>query len=200
MTSCSAAGICGRSPLSSSLSFWLVRSDVGILDSTGMPPLAAGANRRLLVWLLQDFAFAEHLQPLFQGRSSMSLLPPRQINGGKMVLYAFDVDQTLWLSGGPIKLADLMELRNSGHLLGLCGNFAAVTLRMPEWHYLFSFIGPMAMTKEAFLLQVRQYVPADEYVMVGNIQGVSGESDDHGAASRAGWRFISETAFSLGAR
>jgi hypothetical protein len=93
-----------------------------------------------------------------------------------------------------------MELRNSGHLLGLCGNFAAVTLRMPEWHYLFSFIGPMAMTKEAFLLQVRQYVPADEYVMVGNIQGVSGESDDNGAASRAGWRFISETAFSLGAR
>src|SRR5712691_5349891 len=79
-------------------------------------------------------------------------------------------------------------------------NFAAVTLRMPEWHYLFNFIGPMAMTKEAFLLQVRQYVPADEYVMVGNIQGVSGESDDHGAASRAGWRFISETAFSLGAR
>ncbi len=130
----------------------------------------------------------------------MNLLPPRQTNGGKMVLYAFDVDQTLWLSGGPINLADLMELRNSGHLLGLCGNFAAVTLRMPEWHYLFSFIGPMAMTKEAFLLQLRQYVPADEYVMVGNIQGVSGESDDHGAASRAGWRFISETAFSLGAR
>jgi hypothetical protein len=75
-----------------------------------------------------------------------------------------------------------------------------VTLRLPEWHYLFSFIGPMAMTKEAFLVQVRQHVPADDYVMVGNIQGVSGESDDHGAASRAGWRFISETAFSLGAR
>jgi Sigma-70 region 2 len=128
----------------------------------------------------------------FEGRS--------RTNGGKMVVYAFDVDQTLWLSGGPITFADLMELRNSGHLLGLCGNFAAVTLRMSEWHYLFSFIGPMAMTKEAFLIQVRQYVPADEYVMVGNIQGISGESDDHGAASRAGWRFISETAFSRGAR
>ena len=101
----------------------------------------------------------------------MSLLPPRQRSGSTMVLYTFDVDHTLWLSDGPIKLADLMELRNSGQLLGLCGNFAAVTLRMPEWHYLFSFIGPMAMTKEAFLLQVRQYVPADEYVMVGNIQG-----------------------------
>jgi hypothetical protein len=130
----------------------------------------------------------------------MSLLSPRQRSGGTIVLYAFDVDHTLWLSGGPIKLADLMGLRNSGHLLGLCGNFAAVTRQLPKWHHLFSFIGPMAMTKEAFLLQVRQYVPADEYVMVGNIQGVSGESDDHGAASRAGWRFIREMAFSLGAR
>src|SRR5919201_1627458 len=35
--------------VSNSLSFWLVRSDAGILDSTGMPPLAAGANRRRLV-------------------------------------------------------------------------------------------------------------------------------------------------------
>ncbi len=130
----------------------------------------------------------------------MSLLPPRQRSRGTMVLYAFDVDHTLWLSDGPIHLADLRELRNSGHLLGLCGNFAAVTRQLPEWHYLFSFIGPMAMTKEAFLLQVQQHVPAAEYVMVGNIQGVSGKSDDHGAASRAGWRFISETAFSLGAR
>src|SRR5260370_26481317 len=104
----------------------------------------------------------------------MSLQPPRQTNGGTMVLYAFDVDQTLWLSGGPIKLADLMELRNSGHLLGLCGNFAAVTLRMPEWHHLFSFIGPMAMTKEAFLLQVRHHVPAAESAIDGDIQVDSG--------------------------
>ena len=51
----------------------------------------------------------------------MSLQPPRQTNGGTMVLYAFDVDQTLWLSGGPIRPADLMELRNSGHLLGSAG-------------------------------------------------------------------------------
>src|SRR6059036_1804168 len=35
--------------LSSSLSFWLVRSEAGILVSTGMPTLAAGANRRRLV-------------------------------------------------------------------------------------------------------------------------------------------------------
>src|SRR5207247_11170101 len=37
--------------VSSSLSFWLVRSEAGILDSTGMPPLAAGANRRSWAWM-----------------------------------------------------------------------------------------------------------------------------------------------------
>src|SRR5439155_26102575 len=35
--------------VSSSLSFWLVRTEAGILVSTGMPPLAARANRRRLV-------------------------------------------------------------------------------------------------------------------------------------------------------
>jgi hypothetical protein len=33
--------------VSNSLSFWLARSGAGILVSTGMPPLAAGAKRRL---------------------------------------------------------------------------------------------------------------------------------------------------------
>jgi len=32
--------------VSNSSSFWLVRSDAGILVGTGMPPLAAGATRR----------------------------------------------------------------------------------------------------------------------------------------------------------
>jgi hypothetical protein len=36
--------------------------------------------------------------------------------------------------------------------------------------------------------------------MVGNILGLSGASDDRGAAERAGWRFIQESAFARGAR
>src|SRR5262249_55357798 len=36
---------------SNSFSLWLVRSEAGILVSTGIPPLAAGANRRRLVWI-----------------------------------------------------------------------------------------------------------------------------------------------------
>ena len=43
-----------------------------------------------------------------------------------------------------------------------------------------------------FLSRIKTYVRADEYVMVGNILGVSGASDDQGAATLAGWRFIKE--------
>jgi hypothetical protein len=35
--------------------------------------------------------------------------------------------------------------------------------------------------------------------MVGNILGVSGASDDKGAAETAGWRFIKESEFAAGA-
>jgi hypothetical protein len=36
--------------------------------------------------------------------------------------------------------------------------------------------------------------------MVGNIKGISGTSDDQGAAHLAGWRFIKESNFAAGAR
>ena len=40
----------------------------------------------------------------------------------------------------------------------------------------------------------------NDYIMVGNIKGVSGASDDEGAANLAGWRFIKESDFAAGAR
>jgi hypothetical protein len=58
----------------------------------------------------------------------------------------------------------------------------------------------MEMSKDSFLNQLRTYIRADDYVMVGNIKGVSGASDDEGAASLAGWRFIKESDFARGAR
>lgn len=96
--------------------------------------------------------------------------------------------------------ASIVELRNQGHIVGLCGNFAVVTMNVNDWHNPFSFIGPMEMSKWMFLSQIRLYVPASDYVMIGNIFGISGASDDKGAAERAGWRFIQEKDFSEGKR
>jgi hypothetical protein len=106
-------------------------------------------------------------------------------------LYAFDVDETLEVSGGPVRLVDVV---------GLCGNWAIVTRSWPEWFQIFSFIGPMLMSKPDFLKQLSTYVPAEEHVMVGNILGISGQSDDQGAAIAAGWRFIRESDFANGMR
>jgi hypothetical protein len=115
-------------------------------------------------------------------------------------VYAFDVDDTLELSAGPVKMADLVALRAAGHIVGLCGNWAIVTMHYPEWHRVCSFVGPCGIEKDEFLRQLRRYVPARDYVMVGNILGVSGASDDQSAAERAGWRFIQERDFAEGMR
>ena len=48
--------------------------------------------------------------------------------------------------------------------------------------------------------QLRQFISAHDYVMVVNILGISGESDDRGAAERAGRRFIQESEFAKGVR
>ena len=119
-----------------------------------------------------------------------------------MKIYAFDVDDTLEISRGPVKFNSIMALWKEGHIIGLCGNFAVVTMNVANWHRVFSFIGPASIPgdKAFFLSQLRIYVPADEYIFVGNILGVSGGSDDQGAADRAGWRFIKESDFAEGAR
>ena len=117
-----------------------------------------------------------------------------------MVVYAFDVDDTLEVSKGPVKLSDLVNLREHGHIVGLCGNWAMVTLHCPDWHHVCSFVGPCGIEKDDFLRQLRQHIPAHDYVMVGNILGISGGSDDRGAAERAGWRFIQEREFAKGVR
>jgi len=117
-----------------------------------------------------------------------------------MKIYAFDVDDTLEVSGGPISILSVRKLKPEGHIVGLNGNWAVVVQSVPLWHRIFSFIGPMEMSKDIFLNQLRTYIRADDYVMVGNIKGVSGASDDEGAANSAGWRFIQESDFAAGAR
>jgi hypothetical protein len=117
-----------------------------------------------------------------------------------MNIYAFDVDDTLEVSSGPVSLASVRALTFDGHIVGLNGNWAVVVRSLPLWHRIFSFIGPMQMSKDLFLNELRTYIRADDYVMVGNIKGVSGASDDEGAANLAGWRFIKESDFAAGAR
>ena len=117
-----------------------------------------------------------------------------------MKIYAFDVDDTLEVSGGPISIVSLGGLKARGHIVGLNGNWAAVVQAVPVWHRIFSFIGPMEMSKDIFLNQLKTYIRADDYIMVGDVKGVSGVSDDEGAADLVGWRFIKESDFAAGAR
>jgi len=56
------------------------------------------------------------------------------------------------------------------------------------------------ISKALFLNQISTFIRAESYVMVGNIIGVSGASDDKGAAEQAGWKFIKESDFSAGMR
>ena len=117
----------------------------------------------------------------------------------KTKVYAFDVDETLEISNGPIKIDHLIELKDQGHIVGICGNMQ-VFCRIPNWHKIISFLGQSFLTKDHFLYGLKINIPAEEFIMVGNRLGVTGASDDEGAAQRAGWRFILERDFANGMR
>ena len=117
-----------------------------------------------------------------------------------LTCWSFDVDETLEVSGGPITLQQLIDLKDNDNIVGLCGNWAMVTMQVKNWHHLFSFLNAGCNNKVEFLKNLKQYVPADRYVHVGNILGVSGSSDDKGSAEKAGWDFLSETEFANGMR
>lgn len=117
-----------------------------------------------------------------------------------MKVYAFDVDETLDIAGGPVALSLLADLRSQGHVVGLCGNWGYFCMRLSNWPELISVIINLGTPKDWAMSHFRQNVMAEEYILVGNILGVSGASDDKGAAERAGWRFIKESDFAAGAR
>jgi hypothetical protein len=122
-----------------------------------------------------------------------------------MKIYAFDVDHTLEVSQGPITWASVKQLVEEGHIVGLNGNWAVVTNRVWGWWLHVSFLGPMGATKEQFLRELQTYIPAEEYIMVGNDHvdpkwGTGFVSMDGQAARDAGWRFICEDDFASGKR
>ncbi len=118
----------------------------------------------------------------------------------RLKVYSFDVDETLEVSDGPVTLGMMASLRDEGHVVGLCGNWAAFCQRVMGWQHLVSFMNCGGTSKETHLAQLKTYIPADDFILVGNILGVSGASDDQGAALRAGWRFIKESDFAAGVR
>jgi hypothetical protein len=119
---------------------------------------------------------------------------------GLMTVFAFDVDDTLEISDGPVPLDALAALRQEGHVVGLCGNWALVVQRVANWPRFVSFLGPIACSKVEHLLELKKYLPADEYVMVGNDPAICGNSPDRDAAAQAGWRFLREAEFAAGMR
>lgn len=124
-----------------------------------------------------------------------------------MNVYAFDVDETLEVSGGPVTLQAVADLRSEGHVTGICGNWA-VMCHVPRWHLICSFVGPAhnacecgrPYAKADFLRQLMTYMPGERYIMVGNDPEVFGASDDKNAAEAAGWAFLREIEFAQGAR
>ena len=122
-----------------------------------------------------------------------------------MNIYAFDVDHTLEISQGPVTLLSLYLLRAEGHTVGLCGNWGLFTQRVREWWRVISFMN-IEVDKAIFLGSLKRYVPADRYILVGNIWGeknslgfVAGSYDSL-AALEAGWEFIREDDFANGQR
>lgn len=133
--------------------------------------------------------------------------------------YAFDVDECLETSNGPVTIQMLRDLHGEGHIVGICGNLSAFLPRCPDWHRFISFtlnldfgfqgqylgyLIPKAIWLHCF--QHTSLPGADEYVMVGNqfgrvnSLGVKCGSHDDIAAKDAGWRFILEDDFAAGAR
>lgn len=122
------------------------------------------------------------------------------------------MDDTLEISHGPIRLEALVELKQAGHLLVICGNWERVTMAVPTWWQLFSALGPLPRpeqetrreaVKAEQLRQLKLFVRGlRDYVMVGNdtqtapAHGVN----DAAAAKAAGWRFLRERDFAAGAR
>ena len=110
-------------------------------------------------------------------------------------VYAFDVDETLTISNGPVSPEQLERLHNEGHVVGICGNWAGFVQSVPGWQRYINFLGQMEMSKPAFLSQLKVFIPALRYIMVGNDPAIFGNSHDKQAAEMAGWEFIREHDF-----
>lgn len=126
-------------------------------------------------------------------------------------IYCFDCDETLEISNGPVTIQMMKDLRDQGHIVAMNGNWALFCQKVPDWHKIVSMMN-VGVHKVVYLTHIRAFIPADDYVMVGNIGFTfdakrfnltpTGGSDDMGVAADAQppWRFILERDFAAGAR
>lgn len=130
-------------------------------------------------------------------------------------VYAFDVDETLEISNGPVTLQSLIDLRIAGHIVGICGN-VHVFCRNPGWQHIASFLLNLdlypvlgfGVEKAGWMhvFKTNSFPFAEDYILVGNEHGQDngigfiGHSADGEQARKAGWRFIKEIDFARGAR
>ena len=122
-----------------------------------------------------------------------------------MNIYAFDCDETLEISDGPVTIDSIRELKAAGHVVGICGNWAKAWNDVHDARLLWSFLGQMFVSKPIFLREIKLWLPADDYVFVGNDHSVPRPGgytspNDAAHAHNAGWRFIREHDFAVGAR
>lgn len=118
-----------------------------------------------------------------------------------MKIYLFDVDKTLEISRGCVTFESIVKLKSEGNIVGLCGNWGVVTLNTRGWENLFSFLN-IGVDKVTYMRQIKLYIPAEDYVMIGNdVHDAScGSPNDKAFAEEAGWRFIKENDFANGIR
>ena len=67
-----------------------------------------------------------------------------------MKIYAFDVDDTLEVSGGPVSIVSVGSLKAEGHIVGLNGNWAVVVQSVPLWHHFSVSLAPWKCRRTFF--------------------------------------------------
>ena len=119
-----------------------------------------------------------------------------------MKIYAFDVDDTMEMSGGPVTISMVENEYRAGNLIGLLGNWMLAIQSWSDWWIAISFLyfqgDSPSGEKDYWMWVIKRAVIAQEYVMVGNGPGLG--YNDKAASERGGFRFISENDFARGER
>lgn len=107
-----------------------------------------------------------------------------------MKVYAFDVDETLESSGGPISTSELKRLRDAGHIVGIIGNTFGYINKVIDWHKTITFFNITYTFKHVQLIYIKQKIKAQEYIFIGNTTPSNSPYSDRTEAEQAQWTFI----------